>query len=332
MSRDSRVKEKINKDNSKKIKSMLWDVKYNPKKFKDLLLPSKFKATIENSNQHLLFSGQQGVGKTTTAKIIASAEGNQCLFINASLENGINTIRDKIMGFCSTGGFGKGLKYVILDEFDNFSSDGQSAFRGTVEKFHETTRFILTCNNPERIIDPIKSRIPPMEFDFQTKEEKTELLTMYVERIKFIVANEGMTIDKEAISHLIKTYYPDMRAIIKTLQYLYENGTRNITKESLNIVVSTPKNTTLFNFIITNSDPRKLFPFMGQFRGKEMDTILSIIKNLNNHIFETNPKLAVRKSGQIAVICHKYGVESKDSLDLFITLLALCHELSLNIK
>ena len=144
----------------------LWTEKYRPKDvdgyvFRDTQQREQIQAWIkEGSIPHLLLSGAPGVGKTTLAKILITQleiDEYDVLEINASRENSVDTIRDKISGFVETMPFGK-FKVVLLDEADYISPNGQAALRGVMETFAQTARFILTCNYPNRVIPALHSR------------------------------------------------------------------------------------------------------------------------------------------------------------------------------
>ena len=125
---------------------------------------------------HLLFYGGAGTGKTTLAKIIANNVDADIMYINASDENNIDTVRTKIKSYASTVGF-KRWKIVILDEADYMTPNGQAALRNLMETFSKTTRFILTCNYVEKIIDPIQSRC--QVFNNVGSTSKPTLLKIY---------------------------------------------------------------------------------------------------------------------------------------------------------
>jgi replication factor C small subunit len=145
--------------------------KYRSKDLGEYVGNEHIKKTIQqyigqNDIQNLIFYGPAGTGKTTLAKLIVNNLNCDYLYINASDERGIETIRDKVSGFASTASF-KSLKVVILDEADFLTIQAQASLRNVIETFSRTTRFIMTCNYVERIIDPLQSRcqvlkiIPP---------------------------------------------------------------------------------------------------------------------------------------------------------------------------
>ena len=152
--------------------------KYRSKTLDSYVGNEHIKKTIEqylgqNDIQNLIFYGPAGTGKTTLAKLIVNNLDCDYLYINASDERGIETIRDKVSGFASTASF-KPLKVVILDEADFLTIQAQASLRNVIETFSRTTRFIMTCNYVERIIDPLQSRcqvlkiIPPSKGEVAT--------------------------------------------------------------------------------------------------------------------------------------------------------------------
>jgi replication factor C small subunit len=160
--------------------------------------------------QNFIFYGPAGTGKTTLAKIIVKNLDCDYLYINASDENGIDTIREKVKGFASAASW-KGIKVVILDEADFITIQGQAALRNVIETFSRSTRFILTCNFVERIIDPLQSRCQVLKIVPPTKMDVYNHLTD-------ILDNQlSLSYDQEDIKSLIVQYYPDMRKMLNVI-------------------------------------------------------------------------------------------------------------------
>jgi replication factor C small subunit len=165
----------------------------------------------QNDIQNLIFYGPAGTGKTTLAKLIVKNLDCDYLYINASDERGIETIRDKVSGFASTMSF-KSIKVVILDEADFLTQPAQAALRNLIEEYSITTRFILTCNYVERLIEPLQSRCelhmlkPPSKGDV-ARHICTNILDV-----------EGITYEMKDVAKVINELYPDVRSIIKVLQ------------------------------------------------------------------------------------------------------------------
>jgi replication factor C small subunit len=168
------------------------------------------KCINNNDIPHLLFYGKAGTGKTTLAKLIAKNIKCDLMYINASDERGIDTIRDKIVDFASVNSFNP-LKVVILDEADYITAQAQAALRNVMETYSAKTRFILTANYAERIIDPLKSRCQSFHIEPPTKGDVAKHLANILEQ-------EGAQFELTDLAGIVKTYYPDIRKIINTAQ------------------------------------------------------------------------------------------------------------------
>jgi replication factor C small subunit len=199
----------------------LWVEKYRPDTIENFIGNEQLKAKVSQFIKtgdvpHLLLSGPPGTGKTTAAKMITKNIECDVLYINASDENSVDVMRNKIKNFASSVGF-KPLKVVILDEADYITPNAQAALRNLMETFSKTTRFILTCNFVERIIDPIVSRtqqfqiIPPSKIDV-------------AKHVWDILQQEGVTADKNDFKLLIDAHYPDIRKIINECQLAVTDG------------------------------------------------------------------------------------------------------------
>jgi replication factor C small subunit len=185
----------------------------------------KVKIYIENNDvPHLLLHGGAGTGKTTLAKIIVNAIDCDYLYINASDERGIDTLREKIRGFAASVGF-KTWKVVILDESDYLTRDAQAALRNLMETFSKSTRFILTCNYPEKVIDPIQSRCQTFEIIPPTKKDVAK-------RLNEILVTEGVQFEMQDLAVIVNSGYPDIRRVINAAQRQVINGRLVIDKQS----------------------------------------------------------------------------------------------------
>ncbi|MDC6464844.1 AAA family ATPase [bacterium] len=193
----------------------LLNEKYRPDNLDNYVGNKNLKTALakqlsQNDIQNYLFYGPAGTGKTTLAKLIINNLECSSLYINASDERGIETIRDKVVGFASVASI-KPLKVVILDEADFLTIQAQASLRNVIETFSRTTRFILTCNFVERIIDPIQSRCQTFKIVPPTKKEVAI-------HIAGICDKENIGYEIPDLGSLVNKYYPDIRKMLNTLQ------------------------------------------------------------------------------------------------------------------
>jgi DNA polymerase III delta prime subunit len=178
----------------------------------------------DGSIPNMMFYGKAGTGKTTVARAIANDIGADCMLINCSEENGIDTLRTKIRSYCSTISLNNNIKVVILDEFDYANSQSiQPALRGAIEEFAKNCRFIMTCNYKDRIIDPLHSRCTGLDFTVPNSE-KAQVAANILKRIEDILTAENVPYEKSVLVNLIKKHFPDIRRIINELQRYSSSG------------------------------------------------------------------------------------------------------------
>jgi replication factor C small subunit len=216
--------EKVNKEHT------LWVEKYRPSSLDTYIgnehLKSKVKVYLESGDlPHLLFYGRAGTGKTTLAKLLVKNIECDYIYINASDENNIDTVRNKIKNFASTVGF-KDMKVIILDECDYVTPNAQAALRNLMETFSKHSRFILTCNFVERIIDPIQSRCQSFQIIPPSKQEVASHLYN-------ILHGEGVDFQIDDIKILVNSGYPDIRRVINSSQRNVVNGKLKLDTSSI---------------------------------------------------------------------------------------------------
>ena len=193
----------------------LFVEKYRPNTLDNYIgnqhLKSKVEHYLESGDlPHLLLFGKAGTGKTTLAKLLVKNIDCDYLYINASDENNVETVRTKVKDFASTIGF-KDMKVIILDECDYITPNAQAALRNLMETFSKHCRFILTCNYVERIIDPIQSRCQSFQIIPPSKQEVAK-------HLHNILVQENIMDTPEDIKILVETGYPDIRRVINSAQ------------------------------------------------------------------------------------------------------------------
>jgi DNA polymerase III delta prime subunit len=207
----------------------LWVEKYRPSDIASCVLPDRIEQTFQDIVKaeqvpNMILTGGAGCGKTTVARALCKEMGLDMLFINASDESGIDTLRTKIRNFASTVSLGGGNKIVILDEADYLNpSSTQPALRGFMEEFAANCRFILTCNFKNRIIEPLHSRCTVIDFRIAPKE-RPSIASKFLKRAETILTDEGVEYNGRAVAELIMRNFPDFRKTLNELQRYSANG------------------------------------------------------------------------------------------------------------
>ena len=275
----------------------LLNERYRPNVLENYVGNAIIKASIskqlkQNDIQNYLFYGSAGTGKTTLAKLIINNLNCDSLYINASDERGIETIRDKVSGFASVASV-KPLKVVILDEADFLTIQAQASLRNVIETFSRNTRFILTCNFVERIIDPIQSRCQTFKVTPPTKKEVAV-------HIAGICDKENIGYELPAIGKLVNKYYPDIRKMLNTVQastvdgHLQLDGSLLVSSSYMDSVLDELKKGNFKNIrqIIADSgvdDFEELFRFLydnaSEYMPNKEGTAAILI---NEHLYKSN--------------------------------------------
>ena len=206
---------------TEEVNNSLWVEQYRPKKLNEYVGNEHLKTKVADYLQsgdvpHLLFYGKAGTGKTTLAKLIVNSIDCDHIIINASDENNVDTVRNKVKGFASTIGF-RNSKIVILDEFDYMTPNAQAILRNLMETFSKHCRFILTCNYVEKVIDPIQSRCQTFQIVPPTKKDVAV-------QISQILGKENVKFELKDLVPIIDASYPDIRKIINTCQLNSSKG------------------------------------------------------------------------------------------------------------
>ena len=292
----------------------LWVEKYRPTTLETYVGNEVIKSKIEDylkqgSIQNLLLHGVAGTGKTTLAKLLVKNIDCDYLYINASDERGIDTIREKIQPFALSMGFND-VKIVILDEADYLTPQAQATLRHTIEACSSTTRFILTCNYLERIISPLQSRCQTFEIIPPSKDE-------VLEHVLNLQIYEHFDCSRNDINKIIDTHYPDIRKTVNTLQGSVVDGKVKIDNNSL-------KNSQLGGLVV---DALIRKAKLSEIRQILADSGAREFDDLFKYIYDKSSTLFGDREGEAILIIAKYQYEYTFVLEKEICIAAMLNKL-----
>ncbi len=283
--------------------------KYRSKTLDEYVGNENVKLTIskyleQNDIQNLIFYGPAGTGKTTLAKLIVNNLNCDYLYINASDERGIETIRDKVQGFASVASF-KPLKIVILDEADFLTIQAQASLRSVIETFSRSTRFILTCNFVERIIDPLQSRCQVLKIVPPSMKDVAR-------HVANILDKEDIQWDKEALGTIVKQFYPDVRKILGTAQLSTIDNTLKLDKS---ILVSNNYIEQVINELKTSKNWKNIRQII-------TDSNINDYDELFKALYENASAYAGGNEGMVTIILEEYQYHANFRIDKEINIMA----------
>jgi replication factor C small subunit len=293
--------------------------KYRPSKLENYVGNENIKKSIskyleQNDIQNLIFYGPAGTGKTTLAKLCVQNLDCDHLYINASDERGIETIRDKVQSFASVASF-KPLKVVILDEADFLTIQAQASLRNIIETFSRTTRFIMTCNFVERIIDPLQSRCQVLKIVPPTKKDVAK-------HLHWICNEELITHEVNELVPLVNQYYPDLRKCINTIQLSTVDGGAN--DLYLNLDQSVLVSSNYIDKVITELKGKADFKTIRQIIA---DANVDDFDELFKALYERTSEYLPGKEGTAAILINEHQYKANFRIDKEINTMSLISNL-----
>ena len=288
---------------NQEVNNSLWVERYRPRKLSEYVGNEHLKQKVSDYLQsgdvpHLLFFGKAGTGKTTLAKLIVNSISCDYIIINASDENNVDTVRNKVKGFASTIGF-KDMKVIILDEFDYMTPNAQAILRNLMETFSKHCRFILTCNYVEKVIDPIQSRCQTFQIVPPTKKDVAV-------QISQILGKEGVSFQPTDLVPIIDSSYPDIRKIINTCQL---NSTKGKLKLDTTSVIDSDIKSKVVDILRGNDDKRNKWK---NIRQAVADARISDFTELYSFLYEKVDEYGGNNTSNIILILSES--QHKDAL------------------
>ncbi len=302
--------------------------KYRPKSFDEFILPNRILEIFKNEDgsvkleQNYIFKGSPGCGKTSLAKFIAS--NFDYIYLNASDENGIDAIREKVIpfsyNFSLTSDGGK--KVVVLDEIDGVSEEFFKALRGVIQQF-PNVRFIATCNYYHKIIKPIESRFITVDFDIQNLDELKEVRKKAFKRLVQILKNEGFEFENEfIIDNLIKKYNNDFRKIIDLINHFKVTNKTILKKDKIEFS-ETYFHKVLYEAFYTTETQFEMFAFIQEYVKKfSIDDVFSALFLEFVSYLKDVKKESVEKITNIILVLSDYQYKKNFIVDPFLSLSA----------
>ena len=299
-------------------KLLLWE-KWRPKTIEDIILLPRIRKELESGvNQHYIFHGQYGTGKTSLARILIGRYSKETpyLELNCSMDTSIDVLRTEIDNFCKFTPMmdtNSDIKYVFLDEFERVSGNFQDAFKAFIERYNKNVRFIITTNHINKISDGLKSRIKQIGFDCQNIEEERFLKQeIYKKIINEVLPKEDAEIPKEDLINIITKKFPDFRSVLVEVQSYLETG--SISDGTGN--VSNKVKLELYNTLYEDLDFEKTYHFlMSNFGAEKIDVMIKLLGKPFIDWCITEKRESVNKLFETAYVIADYSSKLEGATD-----------------
>lgn len=313
------------------LNSKLFTEIFRPKKLDGLILPARIRQELDKGLiQNLMLYGPAGSGKSSIARILV--EDHDTLYLNGSSENGIDTIRDKVINFASSLSLEEGkaiIKVIFIDEADGLTTQAWDALRNTIEAYASTVRYICTCNKIEKIPEPIKSRFNCIPVYPLTKEEETAVFSGYCTYVGRILSKLGISYEQDTLEEFVRNSFPDMRSILNTIQTLNIQEAKMLNRDAL---IKTFDCSDLFQKLVSEPNPVENYKFiMENYSSSPVDALLEISKNFVPFIRDGYPQYT-KKIPYIVILTAEYVNMINTSPDPVITLLACCFKIQVTLR
>lgn len=311
----------------------LFTEKFRPKDLASLIAPPRIKNELSRGLvQNLLLYGSAGTGKTSTLFILAKPYTN--LYINASQERGIDTLREKIGKFCATisleGGKEK-LKCIILDEIDGATPEFFNAFKASMERYSNIARFIASCNYIQKVPEAIQSRFNCISYDAINNEEEIYLIEEYKKRVALILKAAKITYTEEILDRFVRNQFPDMRSLMNKLQSFYLQGITELNSKNFNINFDFED---LYKLCLTNNKDKAYENYkfiVGEYASRIDEAVAAINGDFIEYIKQYAPE-KFNKVPLIIIAAAEHQQQLNFVIDKMITLLSLVYKIQMIIN
>ncbi len=308
--------------------SLLWVETYKPHSLEECILPDRIKnqlrQMIKDGNiQSYLACGKAGSGKTSSALAMCEELGIEPLLLNASSEGNIDTIRTKVVNFASRKSIDSDVDYkvIILDEGDGLTPLAQQALRGVIEEFQVNCRFIITANFSNKIIDALKSRCTPIEFNF-TNDEKKQMAVQFTKRVSSVLKELDVVHEPKDLLHYIIAKFPDFRGVWNELQKNVHDGVLNIGSANAMSMDTVERLIQIFK------SPQPSFKDMKAWVADNLTSDCSLIRRA---LFENmNTFISPSSQPEMILILNEYDYKESHVVDKEINLIAMLTNIMLS--